>query len=252
MFDSCKSVFVIAVGVFFCLGITRGAALGTPISIDSIKDAGQYPGEAAYRKFVDRDTNVVLYNVPGTVPAWSSSQQVFDFADNEGIENWLLLSSGDNSNISPDTIVGYSLTALTAGTYRISVLDGAFEYDSFNWKDEYGNDSQYYNKWLWGMHVRACDNVNNICANYTLGSFTYYGSPNEALINNIGQFVDVSVTEGGSLNFWIDDWNSIDNSGGIRFDVTPVSVPEPSTFLFITLGLAFLIGRNLNYGIKKS
>jgi hypothetical protein len=253
MFDLWKRTFVIGIGVFFCLGIFQGVALGVPISIDSVMDAGQYPGEAAYRKFVDKDTNAVLYNVSGTVPAWSSSQQVIDFSDSEGIENWLLLSAGNNSNVSPDTIVGYSLTALTAGTYRISVLDGAFEYDSFNWNDESGNDSQYYNKWLWGMHIRACDNANNICADYTLGSFTFYGSPGEALINNIGQFVDISVMDGGSLNFWINDWNSIDNSGRISFDVTSVPVPEPSMFLLLSLGCAFVVGRrNRNCGTKKS
>ena len=253
MFDLWKKTFVIVIGVLFCLGITQGVALGVPISIDSVMDAGQFPGEAAYRTFVDKDTNAVLYNVSGAVPAWSSSQQVIDFADSEGIENWLLLSSGDSSNASPDTIVGYSLTALTAGTYRISVSDGAFEYDSFNWKDESGNDSQYYNKWLWGMHVRACDDANNLCADYTLGSFTFYGSPSEALTNNIGKFIDISVVDGGSLNFWINDWNSIDNSGSISFEVTPAPVPEPATFLLFALGFAFLIGkRSRNCGINKS
>jgi hypothetical protein len=232
-----KKMAVVSACVFLSFGIPPEAARAIQITVDAVTDAGQYPGETAYRAFVDKDTHAVLYEVPDTVPRWSSLQDVLDFAGNEGLANWLLFSSGDNSDGSPDANVGFSLTGLEAGVYRITVSSGAFTYDSFNWKDENGNDSQYFNQWLWGLNVRTYDSNNNVGADYTLGSFAYYGSQSEALAHNLGRSIDISST-GGSLSFWIDDWNSIDNAGSLTFVVTPV--PEPATMLLLTLGLVFL------------
>jgi hypothetical protein len=72
-----------------------------------------------------------------------------------------------------------------------------------------------------------------------LGSNQGYDTAADALQANLASYLDISLTNGGSLNFWIYDWNSIDNSGSLTFEVLPV--PEPSTLALLGLGLPFLV-----------
>ncbi len=74
-----------------------------------------------------------------------------------------------------------------------------------------------------------------------LGDTNPLNSANAALTNSLGVYIDIPVEDGGSLTFWIWDTNSIDNSGGLTFDVIPI--PEPSTFLLAGTGLLFLYQR---------
>ena len=60
-------------------------------------------------------------------------------------------------------------------------------------------------------------------------------------------YLDLTVPEGGSLTFWIKDFDfsnntgdTIDNFGSLTFEVTPV--PEPATILLLSLGLIGIPG----------
>lgn len=217
------------------LGIEKGAAFGTPITLDAIEDAGLYLGQGAYLRFVYSTGQHV---VPATDPQWTSSQQVYAYAVNNNIPGpWVLESAG---NIwSSDLIVGESLSGLHAGIYRVSPASGAYMYDSFGWNDTYKD------KYWWELHIKATLAYQNgqIVDNlyYMLGSFDGKTSADLALQAVLGTFIDISLAEGGSLNFWVWDWNSIDNSGSLSFNVT--LIPEPSTFVLLTIGLPFLIWR---------
>jgi hypothetical protein len=74
-----------------------------------------------------------------------------------------------------------------------------------------------------------------------LGSYDSQDSASAAFDAVKNEDIYISIAQGGSLSFWIWDWNSIDNSGSLAFNVAVV--PEPSTFLLLTMGLAFLIRR---------
>jgi hypothetical protein len=219
--------------VFLCLGIARGLAHGTLIPLDAKADAGLYPGQGAFLSFVDGQGNPLLNVSPTDHPEFTSSADVYAYAYATGISDWMLQSAG---NIwSSDLIVGESLMDLPAGTYRVSVPDGvsnAYEYDSFGWSD-------YKEQWSWGLYIRAdkAYKYGQIVDSFydMLGSTTPYSSADLAFQAVQGSYIDITLAEGGSLNFWIWDWDSIDNSGGISFNVT--SVPEPSTFMLLTIGL---------------
>lgn len=221
--------------VFVFMGIERGLAFGAPITIDAVEDAGLYPGQGAYLRFVDKDG--VYYPVPATGLQWTSSSQVYTYAYSKGITDWVLESTG---NIwSSDLIVGESLSGLQAGIYRVSPVDGAYMYDSFGW------DPTYRDKYWWELHIQARRAYNNDqivdYLDYMLGSYTSYNSADLALQASLGSYIDIPLAEGGLLSFWIWDWNSIDNSGGLSFNVTPI--PEPSTLTLLAIGLPFLIRR---------
>jgi len=201
-----------AVFSILLLSFLGGPALAETITLDAVADAGLSPGQSPYIRFVDDTNYTPLMDDLLTNPGWDSADDVYEFA--KPLSSWLLASAGDFGNT--DSIVGESLTDLAAGTYRISPLSGNFTYDSWGW-------SSFHNLNYWLLDIRLLDSAGANFSDYRL--FT----PN--LTQN--QYLDIFVMEGGSLNFWIWDWNSIDNSGSLTFEVVPV--PEPSTLTLLSL-----------------
>jgi hypothetical protein len=225
-----KRIFFLIIVLVIIFGLTV-ATFAIQMTIDAKEDAGQFPGQGAYLKFVYPSG---YYDVTSADPPWTSSSQVYAYASSHNIPSgWHLESAG---NIwSSDQFVGDALTNLDMGTYRISVVGGAFMYDSFG-----GGWSPYGDQWRWELHIQALRAIEagNIVDyfDYVLGSFDPYGSAGEALQASLGDYIDIPLAEDGSLIFWIwDNPNTIDNGDSLIFNVTPI--PEPATI--------FLLGSDL-------
>jgi hypothetical protein len=248
-----KYYLTVVMFVLVLSGIVKGPAFGLEMTIDAIADAGQYAGQPAYVQFVN--PNGVLLATVTTTDAptqWTSSSDVYSYATSHDIPGpWFLESAG---NIwSSDTTVGELFTAPDTGVYRISPVDGAFEYDSFGWSPVAG-------EYLWQLQIYV-DVVGG--TNYTLGSGTLYDSAALALGAVLGEYMDVTLTAGETLIFWIADGslsdppnerNTIDNSGSLTFDVTeiPAPIPEPSTLILVGTGLLYFLRRSLKLFIPSS
>jgi hypothetical protein len=252
MLNTYKNCLVMIMFVLLSVGVTNGFVFAynprmQKITLDAIADAGKYPGQPAFLQFVkDSDTIFVLDDPTvdpqwtKNTPQWTTAQSVYDYAYAKGISNWLLSSAG-NIWSSLYLSVGKSLSNLDAGTYRITPVSGGYERDTFGW-------SPFNDLWWWELHIRLQkDNI--IYNDYKLGSSDPFNSELDAFNAVMTSYIDIPVMEGGSLSFWIWDWdvdkgygNSTSNNGSITFNVT--SVPEPSTFLLLTMGLAFLIRRS--------
>jgi len=219
-----KSLLLMMIS-FLCIGIEAGFAFGYSITLNAIDDAGQYPGENAYLRFSGQ-SNIYPTEV------WTTAQQVYGYASNNSIPSgWSLESAG---NIwSDDLIVGESLLGLHAGTYRISPLDGAYQYDSFVWSDDPKDQ-----KWRWEMHIQARNG--QTINDYMLGSFDGFNTAVNAFNAASGSYYDINIAEGSELFFWIWDTNSIDNSGWLSAKIT--QIPEPSMILLLSIGLMALPG----------
>jgi len=234
MLKAYRKSFLIVSLVLLSLIMATGFAFGTLITLDAIEDAGQSPGQVAYIQFQPSGLTVTTANV---ATQWISKGEVYSYASSKGISGskWSLTSAG---NIwSPDFTVGESWSSTHAGTYRITPVGGAFERDYFGWSTDSG-------KWWWEMEIQA-HNVyeNGIIVNYydyVLGSSMSYSSALDAWNAVQGSFLDINLAEGGWLNFWIYDVNTIDNLGNISVNVTPV--PEPSTMLLLSLSLMAILG----------
>jgi hypothetical protein len=242
-----RHCFVIALFVISLVGVLQSPAFGFPMTIDAIDDAGQLAGQDAYLKFVYSSGELPITTKMVSSP-WNSADEVKTFASNNDVlkdKGWHLESAGNIWSPDNDFIVGDTFTALHAGVYRISGVDGGFMYDSFNWSEVAG-------EWLWQLQIYAIGDVN-----YTLGSDARYDTKDLALEANLGEYIDITLPKGGGLIFWIADGNlgdtpydalhrnSIDNSGSLTFDVTeiPTPIPEPSTLILTGTGLFFLARR---------
>lgn len=227
-----KHLFVIFMATTALLGITPGLALSLQMTIDATDDAGQSPEQGAYLKLVypSGPHGITTQEVPNP---WTASSQVYSYASSivpqNPPEQWYLQSAG-NIWSSTDLLAGDALKNLAAGVYRVSVVGGAFQYDSFNWSNDQGN-------WWWQLHIQS----SMLPGSLILGDTSPFGTAQAAFLNSSGEYIDVLVNEGGSLTFWIYDTNSIDNSGSLTFNVIPI--PEPSTFILAGTGLLFLYRR---------
>jgi hypothetical protein len=223
--------------VLLSVGVTHNMAFGVPITIDAIEDAGQYLGETAYLQIVDTTSHSVSAS---DTTKWNSVSDVNTYATAIGLAYWLRVESAGNI-WSSDQIVGDTLSGLHAGTYRITPIGGAFERDSFAWSEWQG--------WWWEMHVKATgDSTDYILGAPPSGSSNGgYATSEEAFDAARGYYLDFDIAEGDSLYFWIQDYdflnsygNTIDNSGGLTFEVT--KIPEPATMLLLGLGLMGIPG----------
>jgi len=239
MFEKYKNVHLMVLFALFFLGISAGLAFAIDMTVDGKDDAGFYAGQGAFARFVDTGPpNNLLLNVLPTDPPFLSEGVARTFAYAQNISDWSLQSAG-NIWSATDPIVGESLSGLHAGTYRITPIDGAYMYDSWGW------DPSYRYQYWWELHIRADKAYENgqlvNSLDEMLGSSVSQQSAGLAFQMVQNKYLDITLAEGGSLNFWIWDWNSVDNSGSLSFSVT--QVPEPATLLFLIMGLPFLVRR---------
>jgi hypothetical protein len=253
-----KKYLIIAVLIHLSIALVSGSAYATLITLDGRDDAGIYPGQGAFAKF-KLSAGSYVEVIPPYGPEWLTKMDVFTYASSLP---WLRLQSAGNI-WSSDTSVGDSYSVPSAGTYRISPVSGAYMYDAFGW-------GGYENKYWWKVYVGVSyndqfedhgyilgpDGVNDLDLDtlyategaydsYALNSGTYffnaYDNAGDAFNAVKNRYIDIPMAAGGTLSFWIWDWNSIDNSGSLSFNVTPV--PEPSTFILLAIGFSCLLLR---------
>lgn len=158
---------------------------------------------------------------------WGSLNELVTDLNTQGFD-WWLESGGDPFN-SPASEIWKSVS-LAKGTYTISLADSS---SAYNLIDYWGGN-------MWNAYVQ-------IWAEYD-DSFNFgdgllnFNSENNAL-DYYNLYVDgmvIDLQQDTELFFYINDTNSIDNSGSVTLDIETTPVPEPSTVVLLALGMLSL------------
>jgi hypothetical protein len=232
-----KCLFIVAMGLF-CVVFVYCPAHATYYTVGAVVDAGTSYGQSDYASLTGTiggvSTTVII---PSTVTI-NNATDAQNIAASFGMSGWSLNSAGSIYDPAK-TSIGITTGPLAAGTYRISVATdaaSAFTYDSFGWSPT------YYSKYLWLLQIMTYTTVSgfDIYQSYTLGTDTLYDSLADAW--NANKTLSTTITLAGptsALFFWIYDTNSLDNLGGLRFNVE--SVPLPSSVLLTLAGLPAMV-----------
>jgi hypothetical protein len=152
MVERFKKFHWIAILSLLILGTGYTLAFAIDMTVDGKDDAGSFPGEGAFARFVDASNPGTSFGeVTTTTPQFLSASDAAAYANTlfqPGVEKPWLLHSAGNIWSATDLIVGESLSGLHAGTYRITPKGGAYMYDSWAW-----SDAKY--RYWWELHIRA-------------------------------------------------------------------------------------------------
>lgn len=163
----------------------------------------------------------------GSTPLqWSNIGNMIADLNTKGFD-WWLESGGDPFN-DPSAVIWKSLY-LKKGLYEINLT-----YDSraYNLMDYWGDN-------MWNAYVQIWAGYGD---SFNFGEgFTTFGTENDALSyyrTNVNG-MRFSLSQDTDLYFYINDYNSIDNSGSVSLDIS--AVPEPSTVLLLGMGISLAI-----------
>lgn len=155
---------------------------------------------------------------------WNNMNELVTDLNNQGV-NWWLESGGDPFNSPASTI--WKSVSLSQGTYEISLADNSAAY---NLVDYWGLD-------MWNAYVQIWTEYGD---SFNFGNgFPSFNSENNALsyYRSSVDGITLNLQKETEVFFYINDNNSIDNSGSVTLDITSTAVPEPSTFVLLAFGM---------------
>ena len=217
------------------------AAVAMTVKLDAVENAGwnAEPLGQPYLKILDDGSTVVWSSVQSPV-AWSSfADLVADLSDN------YIGAAGSGTSLGTYTIQSggnvfsglatpiYKTLSLPTGQYTIS-LDPSSE--SYNLK---GYDAPNYaggNLWNAYLQIWTSDGQNLAFGD----GDTQYGSSTETIAAYETITASLTLFSDADLNLYINDNNSLDNTGSVTLNIQPV--PLPATWLLFGSGMAALVG----------
>jgi hypothetical protein len=218
-------------------------ALAVTITLDGVANATWSANPTTYLYVVDKVSGTPYfqwnYGDVNPVPWTSLNDMVTALKAGQYVStnDWKVESGGNPFN--PSSSVFQTLT-LPAGVYtlRLAPNSEAYNIQGYQWPGETTHQD------LWNAYVQiyAVYQDNKGTASLAFGGFNGYGQTTEsgALAYYRSQVggMQMILDYPAEVNFYINDWNSVDNLGSVSLDIN--AVPIPGTLTLLGSGLALL------------
>lgn len=221
------------------------------ITLDGIANAGSPNDPTRAHLYVynlDTKTYEYMWNYSPEkpTPAWPSREAlVLDLADHPddpfkviSLPKWEVQSAGDVFN-NPANAIWKSLD-FAPGTYtlRLTSDSRAYKLNAYLW----GNESS--STPIWNAYVQMLavyDDGQNKSFNF--GDWDNRGGSEAEVLDYYRSLVlDLVFARPGTMYFYINDYNAVDNAGSVTLDFSdPPQAPLPGSLLLLGTGLATLL-----------
>ena len=223
---------IILLAIMLLMTISASSSNAVLITLDGVANAvlSSEDKTKPYLNIFDVTNNSYYYQWKYGDPTslqWSNMDQLTSHLYAQSGLTWLLESGGDPFN--PVTPIWKSLS-LAKGTYDISLADSS---SAYNLLDYWGGD-------MWNAYVQIQTEYGD-SFNFGDGAINFTSESNTLTYYNL--YVDgmiIDLQQDTEMYLYINDGNSIDNSGSVTLNIEATPVPEPSTVAMLALGMLSL------------
>ena len=226
-----KSIKILLAVILFLIIPFSYSHAATTVTLDGIANAGWWANDLSSSYLNVRNTADSSYYYQWRYGSaeeleWDNMDELVADLNTQGF-SWWLESGGDPFANTPDPI--WTSLYLEAGSYVISLAPDSAAY----------NLQAYWQNNQWNAYVQM---LTDSGGSYNFGEGTYAFDSEEDTLQyyneNVGG-IALSLNEGTNINFYINDTNSIDNSGSVKLNIAVV--PEPGQVLLFITGAVTLL-----------
>jgi len=224
---------ILGVLLLLLTGFLSYSHASTTITLDGAANAGYWADDLTTTYFYVKnlDTNAYYYqwrydNI--TPLQWGSLNEAITDLNTQGF-SWWLESGGDPFN-NPSSPIWKSVP-LAKGTYEVRLAADSSAY----------NTTGYWGGNTWNAYVQMYAAYGD---SFNFGEGTYSFNTENNALNYYHTNVDgktFSLNQDANVFFYINDFNSVDNFGSVKLDITVV--PEPMSSILFVVGGAALASR---------
>jgi len=209
----------------------------TTVTLDGVANAGWWANDLTSSYLNVKDTADSSYYYQWRYGSaeelgWDNMDELVTDLNAQGF-SWWLESGGNPFNNTPNPI--WTSVYLEKGAYEISLAPDS---SAYNLEAYWGNNN-------WNAYVQMWTDYGD---SFNFGEWAYANNSEQDTLQSYKANVDgmtFSLKHDTNLHFYINDTNSIDNSGSVKINLAVV--PEPGQVVLFISGAVTL----LFFGLKK-
>lgn len=222
--------------------VAAAAFLSTPaqavsVTLDGVANATWSANPTTYLYVVDKSDPTKTpyfswnYGVGSLPAAWTSLDAMVNsllFAQYVGTNDWKVESGGNPFH--PGSV--FQTLTLPAGVYTLKLAQNseAYNLQGYQWP----NETLHQDVWNAYVQIYAVYQDNKGTASLAFGGFNDWQTTESGALAYYRSQVDglrLILDYPATVNFYINDWNSVDNTQSVSLDIHGVPIPGALTLL---------------------